>query len=90
MRVDGDAHGVENFDQHQDNEELVEDEQCLASDAPMSESLPKRFAGASNGRERGYEQQDGENRIDYDFGTAEIVAEVDTELFLGHLVPFPE
>lgn len=85
MRVDGNAHGVQNLDQHKDNEELIEHDKRLSGDAPVSDAVPKHFAGVCDGGQRGYKKQYGEDGIDDDLGVAQIIAKVDAKLFLGHI-----
>src|ERR1700733_602349 len=85
VRVDGDAHGVKNLDEHEHNEQLVQYRQRLYGNVPMSDALPKHLTGVGDGGERGYEKQYGQDGIDEHFGLAQIVAKVYAQLFFGHI-----
>src|SRR5258708_6902125 len=76
---------MQDLHQHQHHEKLVQHQQCLGGNRPVTEPFPEHFAGVCNRYERRYKKQYGKDGIDNHFGFAQIVAKVDAELLLGHL-----
>src|ERR1700722_749588 len=84
VRVDGNAHGVEDFDEHQYEKRLVRQDQCVPRNVPMNEGIPKQFSGAGHAAESGCEDQYSEDGINKDFGFDQKTAEKGSEFFFGH------
>src|ERR1700690_4194321 len=84
MGVDGDSNCMKNLHQTQHHQQLVQDHQGLLGDGPVSDALPKHFAGVGDRAERRNKKQHTKDGIDNDFGSTEIVAEVDAELLFSH------
>jgi len=76
VRVDGNTNGVENFHQHQHDQQMIEDLQCLVGDGPVTQSLPKHLGGIGDRGAGSGKKKYGKNRIDKHFGFNEVVAKM--------------